>query len=1345
MVAGLAVSGAPARAATAHDYLSRLTEVPFGAPVSGSFSEPAGLAVDSGGDVYVGDPGNGVIDEFGPPSELSFVSQLLAPEVEGARAEPGGSVAVNDATGEAYAADSETGVVYVFGIAGELLSSWDGKGTPGRSFGVEGVNVAVDNSTSASDPAAGDVFVSDREHAAVELLRPEADGKETYLARLTKAPKADGGRFEEPGAVAVDQANGDLLVAVHAKTGSEEGKEVVDVFEPEAVLGEYRFLAQLTGPPGGEFDEVAGVAVDGTDGDIYVSDEQAKVVDEFTSAGAYLTRLSGTPRATFASPKGVAVGPTGDVYVADSGKDTQEVDVFGPNVVVPDVTTGPVSDLQAASATVNGTVDADGEGDAACRVEYGTSGSYGQSAVCSPASLSGESPVAVSANLSGLSPGTLYHYRLEAINANGTSSTEGEFTTPGPQIHGESAVQIGSSAATLQAQIDPADTATSYYFQYGTSSAYGTSVPAPPGTPIGSGEADVGVSVPLEGLQPDTTYHYRVVAVSAVATVEGADQTFTTQLAVAGALPDGRDWELVSPPDKNGGMIGALEYEGGVAQASEDGGAITYGVSAPVGSDPAGNPSPEWSQVLSVRGAGGWSSQDIAVPKETDTGVHVGNLSTYELFSSDLSLALVEPHPAEPGDEALLSPKASEYTIYLRADPGVEPEASLSSVYDEAQEGGGYLPLVTAANVPPGTKFGQGTIGERLKIEFVSATPDLSHVLFSSPEALTSNAVKNGDERSLYEWAGGALQLVSVLPDGKPASEEATTTGNKQEPRVGYESEDMRDAVSDSGTRVFWTSGLYGDRHLYMRDMASGETIQVDTPEHGVTPGAGEPHFQTASSDGSRVFFTDQARLTKDSTASSVEKKADLYECEVVEAAGKLACKLSDLTVDPNPEESAGVQSLVLGASEDGSYVYFVATGLLSTIANSRGERAVPGSFNLYVAHYEGGEWATRFIAGLSREDERDFGDEEIEGPKGERNLSSDANLVQLTARVSPDGRYMAFMSDSSLTGYDNVDANSAQRDEEVFLYAASAARLTCASCNPTGARPVGVYDESREVGQGQGLLVDEAQSWTHRWLAASIPGWTAVQAGVPYSFYQSRYLSDDGRLFFDSADALVSGVTAPTREEKIGGQEAVVGVENVYEYEPPGIGSCTSSSAGFIEASAGCVGLISSGTSHEESVFLDASASGSDVFFVTAAQLAAQDHDTALDVYDAHECTAASPCLAAPVEPPQPCGSGESCRPGSSPQPTGPGALGSAAFSGAGNLASPAQSGVLPSITVKPKPPTRAQKLAKALKACRKDKRKSKRAACEKLARKRYGAKPKPEAKKKSTSAETSAKGSGQ
>ncbi len=214
--------------------------------------------------------------------------------------------------------------------------------------------------------------------------------------------------------------------------------------------------------------------------------------------------------------------------------------------------------------------------------------------------------------------------------------------------------------------------------------------------------------------------------------------------------------------------------------------------------------------------------------------------------------------------------------------------------------------------------------------------------------------------------------------------------------------------------------------------------------------------------------------------------------------------------------------------------------------------------------------------------------------------------------------------------------------------------------------------------------------------------------------------------MFFDSNDALVP-------------QDAN-GTEDVYEYEPPGVGSCAASSVTFSGRSGGCVDLISSGTSSEESVFLDASApggrdaegdeGGGDGFFLTAAKLASQDDDTSLDVYDARECTAQSPCLTAPVTPPQ-CTTADACRASSTPQPPIFGSPASATFSGAGNTASAPTTNV----KAKAKPLTRAQELAKALKAC-KARPKKKRPACEKQARKRYQAsKAKQKSKAKKTS----------
>ncbi len=105
-------------------------------------------------------------------------------------------------------------------------------------------------------------------------------------------------------------------------------------------------------------------------------------------------------------------------------------------------------------------------------------------------------------------------------------------------------------------------------------------------------------------------------------------------------------------------------------------------------------------------------------------------------------------------------------------------------------------------------------------------------------------------------------------------------------------------------------------------------------------------------------------------------------------------------------------------------------------------------------------------------------------------------------------------------------------------------------------------------------------------------------------SLYQPHTLSDSGRLFFNSTDGLVA-------QDSNGG-------EDVYEFEPPGVGACKGSVGTFVSRAGGCVGLISSGASEKESVFMDASESGDDVFFLTAAKLSPLDRDNAYDVYDA-------------------------------------------------------------------------------------------------------------------------------
>jgi DNA-binding beta-propeller fold protein YncE len=880
-----------------------------------------------------------------------------------------------------------------------------------------------------------------------------------------------------------------------------------------------------------------------------------------------------------------------------------------------------------------------------------------------------------------------------------------------PEVDAVSSQNLTPTSVRLEAEIDPHGADTHYFFEYGTvncaeSPSSCTDVPAAPGTDLGSEFGDHHVSVEVQGLQSGVTYFFRVIAESKLGEDEGEQtvNTFTTLPNPAGLLPDGRAWELVSPPDKGGASIEAIGGiggpGGGIIESSLDGNSVTYAADAPVEPEPEGSRSPEGTQVFSTRGSEAWSSKDIVTPQAKGEGLNAGKPQEYQAFSTDLSFALVLP----PGLETSKLQRPPLVPGVAEEERGIYRRSNFTCATAPATC---YQPLVTPANDLTHVPFG-GVIGDIFQDSIPVATPDLKHVLFQSEVALLPQKPSGP---GLYEWSADSqsLQLVNVLPNGKPEAEEAFIGAFTQSGTAA------RNAISNDGARAIW-SNAEGTR-IYLRDMTKGQTIQVNAPQEGVKKlnkeeqeSFEQARFAIANTEGNRIFFTDTVPLTTDSNLTPKEAgPADLYECEVtgLETGGTLGCNLKDLTAVQEFGNTADVVGTVIGANEEGTAIYFAANGALAPGAvqgdcerPSSATAAPPSAMcNLYIERYDATAktWQTpRLIAVLSQEDSPDWGGSGV--------------LGALTSRVSPHGRYLAFMSDRPLTGYDSTDANPAAngaKDEEVFLYDSATQQLVCASCAP-GTQPHGVLDKHLS-GEGNGLLVDRPGIWSEegtglrpRWLAGSIPGWTPIEPET--APYQSRYLSDEGRLFFNGADALVA-------QDKNG-------KEDVYQFEPGSIGSC--------EKPTGCVSLISSGTGTHESAFLDASANGNDVFFLTAAQLVPADFDNSFDVYDARVCTEASPCLQAKVVTRSKCEtepSASSCKAPESPQ-TGFGAPASSTFSGPTDVS---KQQTLPVKTVvKPKPPTRAQKLAKALAQCRKKYKhaKKKRARCEHQARATYGAK---------------------
>jgi phosphodiesterase/alkaline phosphatase D-like protein len=194
----------------------------------------------------------------------------------------------------------------------------------------------------------------------------------------------------------------------------------------------------------------------------------------------------------------------------------------------PAVTTGPVTAVGPTTATVSGTVNPNGAA-TTWHVEYGTTTGYGSQSPSVNAG-SGTSATAVSADLTGLKVGTTYHYRFVATNSSGTTEgADGLLTTSAaPQAVTGSASSVTTSSATLNGTVNPNGRATTWYFEYGTSTSYGAKTSA---KNAGLGTSATSVSAPVTGLTALRTYHFRLVATSDAGTSTGSDQTFVTSAA----------------------------------------------------------------------------------------------------------------------------------------------------------------------------------------------------------------------------------------------------------------------------------------------------------------------------------------------------------------------------------------------------------------------------------------------------------------------------------------------------------------------------------------------------------------------------------------------------------------------------------------------------------------------------------------------------------------------------------------------------------------------------------------------------------------------------------------------
>ena len=197
--------------------------------------------------------------------------------------------------------------------------------------------------------------------------------------------------------------------------------------------------------------------------------------------------------------------------------------VTGPPVA----TTNPATFIASFSAMLNALLDPHGL-TTSVHFEYGTTPSYGLTTA--PQNRAGNTFQAVGANVTGLTANTLYHFRVVASNGAGTTMggdrTFSTLTPTGPPVViTNGATNVTASSGTLNGSLDPHGLATTVFFQYGTTTSYGSATPMQSQT----GNTYRNITANVGGLTPHTTYHFRMVATNAGGTRMGNDRTFTTQ------------------------------------------------------------------------------------------------------------------------------------------------------------------------------------------------------------------------------------------------------------------------------------------------------------------------------------------------------------------------------------------------------------------------------------------------------------------------------------------------------------------------------------------------------------------------------------------------------------------------------------------------------------------------------------------------------------------------------------------------------------------------------------------------------------------------------------------------
>jgi hypothetical protein len=838
-------------------------------------------------------------------------------------------------------------------------------------------------------------------------------------------------------------------------------------------------------------------SVGGTAGNIYLTNASNELVDIFAADGTFLGQLTAADATPLGEVCGVAVDPGGAVYLGDrSGQVRKYVPTANPPVngdhvasfpfaqactiaagvgptagfVFPTHFGGAVEKLDSStgaaqyvvSAAPNTTVSVDG---LTGRV-WAASGNEARGFEASGPAALPFATIALGGAIEGLAA------QDDDVFLARASASRIEIHTPLPDqaplaSTGEAGAGADPSLTTLGGEIDPQGfKLTECRFEYGTTTAYGTSVPCDQSTSaIGRGNDPVAVSASTEPLEPGTTYHYRLRAANLAQGATGADRTFTSAPSAADAcpnaairaeqgpvalrLPDCMALEMVSPPQKD--TQAAKD-----PHLSADGNRAMFHSLGCLADCPSvmgltGNP------YVASRGAEGWGTEPTRAPAPYFAEVSVFTMSRAAIINQ----ASVVPMSVTPDFGCWFHLAATK----AQAEVGVTQvfRGCLGGLFEP------FSPLLTPIN--PTGPIGEGDTHAR----FQAASADHSHFFFqpiappgtsyllSDPVPSGSGAVPNA---YVARPGPGGEPLLELVARGRDAGDgKVKVWGGNCGAFVGGPVKRTQGAVSAEGTRTYFStrpaqpaSGNCSESNkLRILERLETPTDVLVRELFPSPPGVGDDRFQGASQDQSKVYFTTNRQLANSDLDSGSECSAaigasaacDLYLYDSSEPAGERVIQVSageDVPGKHQVGKEAKVLDGTVAISADGSHVYFAAQGALTNDPSPEGKSAaeypaiVPKLY-LYQrdSEHPGGELS--FIGPLDPGDRTTSGSAGLWGGPG--TFTNDAYPVP----ASGDGHVLLFISRAPLTA---DDEDGSRRD--VFRYDADADELVRVSKAAGGA-----------------------------------------------------------------------------------------------------------------------------------------------------------------------------------------------------------------------------------------------------------------------------------------------------